>query len=292
MHCDFLNVSVPESDSFSVRRSLLDAIGSLGSTSVTEDLHRLGGGTIKITEGRGFSVFGVSGMVLEYLRLCGELSRLLHIFGSAPHRVTRLDVAHDVPVFAPPVLQRILRKARSGSLSLTRKSLRPSSVRFIDNHNHYEAGFRTGTVYLGTRSAKAYARVYDKRNERLDRGFPDPGNMLRYELTVTGKLSPTLRDVVEPSPMFWNFMSEVLPPPANAPEWSGNADGFAIDAPVPLLPSEIMRRKLEGSADVVQLLELAHRLGPHGLDLLVNMLKRQSKLISVQPADGNTGTVG
>jgi hypothetical protein len=240
-------------------------------------------------------MFGMSGQVLEHIRGCGELARTLHVFGDSPHRVTRVDVAHDVPTPSPPVLQRLLRKARSGSLSLTRKSLRPQSIRFIDNHNHYETGVRTGTLYLGARTAKVYARVYDKRNERLDRGFDDPGNMTRYELTVTGKLSPTLRDVVEPEPMFWKFMSGVLPPPANVPDWEGGADGFAIAEPIALLPAEIMRRKVENSPDLTHILELADRIGPHGFRLLVSMLERRTKEIereaahqvSTQPADAS-----
>lgn len=290
MHCDFLHVTIPESHAAVVLRGVLDAMGSLGAVSVSPDLHRLGGGTVKFSEGRGFSMVGISGQVLDHLRLNGELSRSLHLFGSSPHRVTRVDVAHDVACSAPPVLRRLLRSARSGSISLTRKSLRSQSIRFIDNHNHYAPGDRTGTLYLGSRTAKVYARVYDKRNERLDRGFDDPGNLLRYELTVTGKLSPTLRDVVEPAPMFWKFMSDVLPPPANVSDWVGGADGFDISAPVALLPAEVMRRKLEASPDVAHLLDLADRIGPHGFDLLVRMLKRQSSSRPIQPLSSETGT--
>lgn len=291
MHCDYLHVTVPIDHADTVERDLLDLFGYLGSQACTEDLHRLGGGTLKISRHPGFVMFGMSGQVLEHLRLNGEFTRCLFIFAESPHRVTKIDVAHDIPQHSPPVLQRLLRKARTGGLALTRKRLRPQSIRFIDNHNHYEPGVRTGTIYLGGRTAKVYARVYDKRNERLDRDYPDPGNLTRYELTVTGKLCPTLRDVVEPAAMFWHFMSEVLPAPSNAPEWSGKADGFKIDTPLPFLPAEILRRRVETSADVEAILELADRIGPHGFNLLVNMLKRKAKATPDQHSSGSqTGT--
>jgi hypothetical protein len=142
---------------------------------------------------------------------------------------------------------------------------------------------------LGARSSEVRAIIYDKQNERLDKGFPDPGPLTRFELTVTGKLSPSLRDVVEPEPMYWKFMSGVLPPPANCPDWDGQASGFELPPPVAHLPFALLKRKVEESPDIQHALDLASRLGPHGLDVLISLIRQRAKSMPIAPADSEAG---
>src|SRR5450830_1701966 len=49
-----------------------------------------------------------------------------------------------------------------------------------------------------------WARVYDKREERVSRGFADPGPLVRVELVVSG-VGATLRDVSDPSALFYHY---------------------------------------------------------------------------------------
>ena len=78
----------------------------------------------------------------------------------------------------PAVVAAVKMAALSGSLSLTRKSLQPSHCRYLGGID--VDGHETGTVYLGKRqNADVWAKVYDKRHERLSRGFADPGSLLR-----------------------------------------------------------------------------------------------------------------
>ena len=292
MHCDWVGVTVPDSDSSQVRSSLVDLASTVGAFGVTPELYRFpAGGTMKFREhSRGFVSIGISGSSLAALQLDGLLPTALHIIGSVPHRVTRLDVALDRVSHAPPILSKLLRKARAGDLQLTRKYLSPKNIRFHDAYNHHTPGARTGSLYLGTRAAEVRAIIYDKQNERLDKGFSDPGPLTRYELTVTGKLGPTLRDVIEPGPMYWRFMRYVLPPPANSPDWEGGADGFSLPEPVSFLPAELLRRKVETSPDIDRLLQIADEIGPHGFELLVSMLRRRSDLVTSKPDDLASGT--
>lgn len=284
LHCDYLNLTIPENRSRDVRSDLIDHLSLLGAVPDTADLYRLNGGTLKITDRKGFSCVGLSGGLLRALRENSMLSPVLHTIGCGPHRLTRVDVAYDVFRAAPPVLQAMHDRAKRGGIALTRKRISPKRVKFIESYDHIRPGRRTGSLYLGTRSSEVRALIYDKRCERIDKGFTDPGPWVRYELTVTGKLSPSLRDVVSPKSMYWHFMSDVLPPPSNVEPWEGLGESYRLEPPPELLPHEIMARKVESSPDVEQLLELAQRMGPNGYTALLRMLDKKRTRI-VQPTD-------
>ena len=155
------------------------------------------------------AVISASGAALAALRSVGAYAGYLRVLSSDVHRLTRLDVALDVLVDAPSVLDALYSRAKSGGVSLTRKALDP--------HRHVSrwqspdsAGLDTGTVYLGGKTSEVRARVYDKRLERIARGLPDPGSWLRAELTVTSAMGISLKDAWEPAPVFWRFMAQAL----------------------------------------------------------------------------------
>ena len=109
----------------------------------------------------------------------------------------RLDVALDVLVPAPGLLQSLYKRASSGEVALTRKALNPARhLRSIMSPG--VTGEDTGTIYLGGKTAEVKARVYDKRHERIASGFPDPGPWLRAELTVTAAVGISLKRCLEP----------------------------------------------------------------------------------------------
>ena len=277
MIADYLNVTVPAHREYSVLRDLGDIAGLCGSSRESPELFIApGGGTLKIRQQRSTWLnLSFSGAFLDRVRGCGLLSEALHSIGSDEHRVTRLDVAHDLFVESPPILRKLLAKGRRGSLRLSRKALKGKHVTFVDRSPLYETKHsRTGTVYLGSRkSHEVSARIYDKRNERIDRGFDDPGPVTRYELTVSGKLRPSLRDVFEPAPVFWNFMADILPKPHHSSPWVPAGDDLRLD-PLPIRdPEEVLAAKVADSPEVEHLLDLARRIGPGGLDTLVQHLR-------------------
>lgn len=273
MHCDYLNITVPEASSREVHSDLLGVISGVGAVAVFEGLYKiLSGGSLKIEPKRGFTLYSASGGFLSALREYGYYSSYLAAFSASPHNVSRLDIAHDVPGESPPLLRRLVRQVKSKSgLKLTRKALNPQTqLKMILSPG--PDGVETGSVYLGNRSAEVRAKVYDKQHERRSVARVDIPPTTRYELTVTGKAGASLRDAYEPDAIFWHFMSEVLSAPPDAPLWHSGSLGYDLPSKVALLPSEALRRLLDTSPQLLQMFALADRIGPHGYQYFLRLL--------------------
>ena len=67
-------------------------------------------------------MISASGAALAALRSVGAYAGYLRVLSSDVHRLTRLDVALDVLVDAPSVLDALYSRAKSGGVSLTRKA--------------------------------------------------------------------------------------------------------------------------------------------------------------------------
>ena len=221
MHADYLNVTMPDGDAPDVESELLKIVAAVGGTSITDGLYKLtSGGTFRSEAKRNFHYFGVSGDFLATLREHALYDAYLGAVAYAPHKVTRLDIAHDVyDSDSPAVLARLVRATRSEKgVRLSRKKLNPQTqVRTMFSMS--DDGRDTGLVYLGGRTAEVKAKVYDKRLERKQVANVDFPACTRFELTVTDKVGVSLRDAQSPEAIFWNFMSEVLPAPPDASEW-------------------------------------------------------------------------
>jgi hypothetical protein len=211
------------------------------------------------------AVISASGAALAALRSVGAYAGYLRVLSSDVHRLTRLDVALDLLVDAPSVLEALYSRAKSGGVSLTRKALDP--------HRHVSrwqspdsAGLDTGTVYLGGKTSEVRSRVYDKRLERIARGLPDPGSWLRAELTVTSAMGISLKDAWEPAPVFWHFMARALEGivtrPSDVPAWvpAGDSVGFVLPPRPVLDPMQRLERRLERSSELRDLCELARSI--------------------------------
>lgn len=276
MHCDYLNVSVPETDSSAVDKKIVRLMCDIGAVAITDELFKIiggSGGTLKHVTKRGFSFYSASGSLLTSLRSFGLYNDFLSVFSDHPHRVTKIDVAHDLPCSSQPLLDDIYLRANSGEIKLTRKGLNHVKKQFSVGVD----GFDTGTVYLGARTAEVRARVYDKQQERLDKGFPwDDGPTTRFELTATNKVGISLKDAAEPSALFWRFMSDLLPAPANAPEWVPGGIGFVMPGRPDVLPVDLLKRKVSQSPEVQILLDLAADCGPKGLDMLFRLMRQRA----------------
>lgn len=281
---DRVNISVPSGMHPEIYRHVQDYTGALGGFFESADTLRLGAGTLRVNERSRFTSFSVSGAFLHELRCQRSLSQFLFPFGEGPHRVTMLHIAQDYPVDAPRPIRELKRRAVAGTVKLTRKAVRPSQVLYMESHNHTEPGVSTGMLYIGSPNAEVRAAVYDKRNERIHRGHDDPGPLLRAELRVTGKMGLSLKDVVQPDPCYWHFMSDIFPRPDNIAPWSPHDDDYRLEPPVDLEPYQILQRSIETSPEVQRMLELAERMGPDGFRTLVRLLERRATASPVQPA--------
>lgn len=212
--------------------------------------------------GSPVTVISASGIVLAALRSSGVWPAYLRVLSSDVHRLTRLDVALDVPVDAPPILGALYGRAKSGGVALTRKVLDP--VRHVSRWQSSDfAGRNSGTVYLGGKTAEVRARVYDKRLERVAGGLSDPGPCLRAELTVTSAMGISLKDAWEPAPVFWHFMAGALEGivarPSGVPVWVPGGDNVGFSLPPRSVPDPVQRleRRLERSFELQDLCKLA-----------------------------------
>lgn len=281
--CDYIGVTVPLDRGADLlaelRPVLLDAWG-VPPEDDGESLAALwrfpDGGTAKFTVRAGVLCCGFSGAALASFRKEAVYATLLAALCGEPHRVTQLDIALDVAVDAAPVVREVLARGRRGEVALTRKAIKPVQVRFLDRVALYDGVTITGTAYLGERTSEAYARVYDKRNERLDAGLPDPGPLVRFEMVARGGLGISLRDAFAPAELFYHLAApDLLTRPAGVAAWEPRGEGFELPPRVKLDPAAVIKRRLDGSLELAALLELADRAGPHGREFLLAQLRRR-----------------
>lgn len=280
--CDYVQVTFPEEGWLDARGAVGPVLDSIGMQVEVDDergglvLWRGGGdGTVKAKRINGVYALGASGSVLAGLRMAGLLHRYLSEVGAQPHRVTRLDVTLDVPERTAPVIEKIATDVVSADgVALSRK--RVSAKHCTRYVTRTAQGEDTGTIYLGSAQADVRLCVYDKQQERIDKGLPDVGHPLtRYELRLRGGTGVTLRDAVEPEAVFWHYVSPaVLPKPLGVPEWVAHGSGFYLDRPELPLPAERLRRRVQASADAVALVRLADEVGPYGFAMLCSELRK------------------
>lgn len=277
--CDFVGVTFDRSSWPDVRQAIEPCLESIGAQVEMDDegatLWRSGEtGTVKAKRYGTVMSLGASGAACAVLRFANVFGNYLAAIASTPHNVTRLDASLDVVEDTPAIIDSLVAKSVSAEgLALTRKRVHPRDVTRLVARRH--DGLDTGTCYIGSRKAEVRACVYDKQEERLVRGLPDIGPLTRYELRLKSGVGVTLRDVIEPTNVFWNFMSPgVLPSPADVQPWVSNALGFQVDWPELPLPAERLRRRVQASADAMALVRLADEVGPYGFAFLVGELRK------------------
>lgn len=276
MHVDYLNITVPETDAPAPDRTIRSILAEVGAESVKAGLWKLQGswGSFKLEPVGKVRRFSASGGVLDAVRAAGLYGSYLAAFQDVPHRVTLMDIAHDVATDAPAAVMGLKERIISGpGVGLTRKRLRPGQFHFELGLDHERR--ETGTVYLGQRTAEVRAKVYDKGHEMRSKGRGDPGELLRYELTVTGKVGASLKDASVPDPLFWHYMRHVLVPPEGVADWVPGGLGYELPPKVALLPAEALRRKVENSTELESWGLLADSLGAQGRVWLLGLLQRR-----------------
>jgi hypothetical protein len=263
---DWLDFTLPQEETHlpSFRR-LLERAGLVGVQTGDQWLYSSPdrSGVCKLGPTRGVDRVSMSGGVIRFLKSdATHWHDLLDWLSERPHRVTRLDVALDLYVDAAQVLGKFRRKVgrNGGTLALGQ---RPSPVTWVLGRN--DEGVETGTMYVGTRGKSQFiARVYDKQHELRCKGHDCPHQMLRIEIEArgtTGKRSPCLNDLHDPSPLFWQFAApSLLSKPSGVPEWAPEAfQGFSVPRPAPD-PLQRVWRFIEASGFFAGLVAVAQGL--------------------------------
>ena len=264
---DYLNVTTPSDNGDAVRAALLPLLESVSIVEETEDSFKLytinGGklapsGVFKFSKRGKVAVVSASGSALAALRGKDALPEYVSLLSDFPHRVSMLHCTQDYHLSCPSAAVLAVKAAAvAGDLTLTRKRILPEHVRSLLQVN--EQGLETGTIYLGNRAnADVWAKVYDKRQERLSRGFADPGPIVRVEVAVQSDVGATLRDALHPSDLFFHFAARSLvDSPANVRPWIAHGEGFVLPRREDRTAIERMDNILAFSYDIDRLIKVA-----------------------------------
>ena len=284
---DYLNFSVPLDSAGGLLDGVLGILYEIGSFEETQDgvfrhLHpciRSGKvvveslGSVRVSRRGKVQVVSTSGGVLRLLREKGRFLDYLAVIGSFPYRVTMLHVTADyLCPSVPAVVAAVKDAALSGSLSLTRKSLQPSHCSYLGGID--VDGHETGTVYLGKKAnADVWAKVYDKRHERLSRGCEDPGSLLRVEVALQSDVGVTLRDVQRPADVFFQYAGKSLVAvPDGFAGWQSHAEGFVLPPRPERTAYERFHSFVSGNLDLKRAAEMAVEV--YGADVAPQVLGR------------------
>lgn len=270
--CDWLDVTTPPHEEYRLRSELGALLVHAGAEKVTEDLYRLNNGSFKFVSNSKWFKLSFSGSVVAVLRFNGQWEHALSLIGEGPHRVTRVDAAVDIALDGADSIAMLQAAYPSGQVRL---SQRPVSISELLSTR--ADGRKTGTWYAGHRGkSEITCRVYDKAKEALDKRGELMPPRTRCELTVCKGAGPTLRDAAEPTRIFWHYMAPaVLPRPDGVPAWdSGWAEGWVMDR-VDLLPAQALKRRIEHSAELAALIELADSIGAGGRQYALRLIREK-----------------
>lgn len=277
--CDWLDVTyapddVPEPD---LRRCLLAAGYLVEYDRARRVTYRYPdrGGVVVITYAKRYGKISLSGGVCSTLRDTGHWLDVLTILSTCPHKVTRLDAAMDVMADAADVISSLRLRYPDGQVSLGRKALPVTCFLSVRPD-----GRDSGTYYVGHRtSARATARVYDKRLEQLQRFGRDIGhNLTRYEVTARKDYGATLRDAVEPASLFWHIASPalVMNKPKDVAMWEPHGDLIGWQHTVKLRePYELLEQRVEWSAELEALGLVSDEMGDDGRLMLLRLIAKR-----------------
>lgn len=220
---------------------------------------------------RGSMRASFSGAACALFREHGSWMELLSELSSAPHRVTRLDPALDLPMDGADLVDLMRRRYPDGRASLSRKAM-PTTVMLAVRPD----GRETGTWYIGKMKRARYtARVYDKAWEVLQKAHRVIPPTARVEVTAKGGDSgATLRDAAEPAALFWHLASPaILEAPEGVPVWIPNRD-LGWEAPKrEFSPAALLQRRVEDFAMLDALAVVADEMGPEGRSYLLGLIK-------------------
>jgi hypothetical protein len=237
-------------------------------------------GTVMVMHSKRFAKISISGASCGFLRSSGYWLEALSILSTSPHKVTRLDAAVDLPIDAAPFIAKLCKRYPDGWANLSRKAQRITRV-----VSTRADGLESGTWYVGhSDSGRQSLRVYDKTLQMLDRYGEVIPLTTRVEVTASKDKGATLHDAESPTALFWSIAAPtVLKAPEGIPVWTPNTDTHWLASPRSFVPAEILKRRIENSAELDAFLELADAVGPYGRDYMLNLLRSR-----VQSQDSDT----
>lgn len=229
-----------------------------------------GRGTVRVKHSKRYAKISLSGSSLAHLRLCGHWTELLSILASSPHKVSRLDLAMDLPMDAAPFMDALDARYPLGLVNLSRKA--QAVTRFVSTRAD---GVRSGTWYVGHKDdARQSLRVYDKSLQMLQEYGEVIPTTTRVEVTARKDRGATLRDAEQPDALFWDIAAPSVfkRAPEGSPVWQPNQDTHWLSQPPTFVPAEVLKRRIEHSAEIDAFLTLADSIGPYGVAYLERLL--------------------
>lgn len=282
---DYLNVTVPHEFGDEVVSLILPIIEATAPFSETEPgTYRLfnsqlkaTGAVFKIKKRGKVRVISASGQALDALRSARLYGSYLQALASVPHRISMLHATQDYMIYSPSEYVLAVKDAAfSELLFLTQKRLLKTQVKAITAPGLN--GQETGTVYLGNRAnADVWAKVYDKQQERLERGYSDPGPVVRVEVAVQSDVGATLKDALDPRDLFFKYASRSLVEvPSGFVGWEPAGEGYVLGERFEVLPLARLERLMDFSLDVAHLVDIARQCyGPKAGDVLSRLFHKK-----------------
>lgn len=281
---DYLNISSPKDNLETLRNALQPIIDGLGMSEPIEGLFSLpeGLGTLKFATRGKVCIVSASGGFLRELRMRSIYNHYLAEFANIEHRITMMHVTCDYSIDAPKYIAKLYQKAVNGDVYLTRKAINPVHVGKLIGRNL--EGIDTGTVYLGSRkNSDVWAKVYDKRQERIAKGEVDAPPTLRVEIAVQSDVNATLRDASLPLEIFYHFAGRSLvEKPKGLQGWEPHGEGFELpQSDETLTPHQRLTRIAEHSNDITRLFNLAYAsYGDDALDEIQKIIRNRYRKYS------------
>lgn len=264
---DFVNITVVNDDADALLAGLMPLLDIYGCLQVADGVFSLPNksGTLILRKRQAITTFSTSGQFLSNLRANAMLDRYLTVYADFQHNVSMLHATCDYGVDAPTALKEIYSLATSGQFYLSRKAMNPNHVTKFMGLN--ADGSETGTVNLGYKqNYDIWAKAYDKRHERLSKGFADCGEMLRIEIAIQTDVGATLRDVSNPHDIFYQYASKSLViAPKGFAGWQSYAGGLSIERKADNLTTwQRIKGIIENSNDFKRVLDMA--IADYGVD--------------------------
>lgn len=275
--CDALTVTTPVDLGPSLQASLTDIALRLPEAVLDPQGVRVGRhGLVRFAERHGVLVASASGTVMASLRAADLLADYVAAVAEVvTYKVSHLDLAQDRVADCAALLPRIYRRYKAKGAGLTRKRIPPADVTKMFSPGI--DGRDTGTVFLGHRKRhETTAIFYDREHDAIRKGKPNPGKLLRLEIR-TGRPGMSLRDVMQPEPLFYDLASpDLVRKPDQVPSWEPYGEGFSLtrDKPDPLTA---LARLVDCSPDLTRMLDQAALLPGEGYDVLLAMVRSRSK---------------
>jgi hypothetical protein len=283
--CDYLDVTLPP-DSLQVDAVLPLFDDLLGSWRVDGPLMVFSASksaaSCKFTQGRRFQRLSFSGRLLEHFRAAGRFLDVLALLSDHPHNVTRADFALDVAASGADVLPGLFARDRGG-YAFGRKAV-PVERREREGLDGRLSG---SVIYGDRRKHQASAIVYDKQLEAYEKRGEALPPTVRYELRLAREVGVSLRDVSDPAPCFYSFMSpDFVPRPPDVGVWERVGEPWRAGVVPERLPAARMLSVIDSCADLDTVARLAAEIGPEGLPFALSAIRKRLERGGGVGADG------